>query len=64
MTTQKGGIHTYTLSSASQILRYFKIFLLGRVANSLTFMNQTGKLKKYFLKESKKAVLCCLTAFS
>ena len=64
MITQKGGVHTYTLSSASQILRYFNFFLLIHVANCLTFMNQTGELKKYFLKESKKAVLCRLYAFS
>ena len=39
-------------------------FLLGHVANCLIFMNQTGELKKYFLKVSKKAVLCRLIAFS
>ena len=27
MTTQKCGIHTYTLSSASQILKYFEFFV-------------------------------------
>ena len=27
MTPQKGGIHTYTLSSASQILKYFEFFV-------------------------------------
>ena len=64
MTTQKGGLHTYSLPSASQILGYFKLFLVIHVANCLTFMNQTGELKKYFLKESKKAVLCHLIAFS